>query len=404
MEILFSNYIKNFKGLSKEIWWLSLITLINRAGTMVVPFLSKYLKENLEFSVSHVGTILMFFGIGSLIGSWLGGKLTDKIGFYKVMFFSLLFTGLGFIALQYVTSFMGLCLSILALMVIADTFRPALFVSIKTYSKPENQTRSLTLLRLAINLGMAFGPMVAGLIIGLNGYSLLFWIDGVTCISAILLFKYLIKERVKNISAKEKALKKINKNAALKDKSFVIFLVISFLMGMSFFQLITSIPIYHFDQYDLSEFETGIIMFINGALILLLEMPLIAYFEKKKVSTIKLILISSYLYALSYFVLLYNVWIGILIINIILLTIAEMIGFPYTNAFALKRAKKGSEGNYMGLYAMAFSLAFIFGPKIGMDIINTFGYQINWIVTGFYGLLAIILSMWLEKRLKNETL
>jgi predicted MFS family arabinose efflux permease len=25
------------------------------------------------------------FGFGSMLGSWLGGKLSDKIGFYKIM-------------------------------------------------------------------------------------------------------------------------------------------------------------------------------------------------------------------------------------------------------------------------------------------------------------------------------
>ena len=49
MKTLFNNYINTFKGLSHEVWWLALITLINRAGTMVIPFLSLYLTENLRF-------------------------------------------------------------------------------------------------------------------------------------------------------------------------------------------------------------------------------------------------------------------------------------------------------------------------------------------------------------------
>ena len=161
-------------------------------------------------------------------------------------------------------------------------------------------------------------------------------------------------------------------------------------------------PIYHFDKYGLTELQTGLIMFINGALIVIFEMPLIAYLEAKKVPHTRLILFSSILFALSYFVLLFDVWAGILIINIILLTFAEMIGFPYTNAFALSRAKKGSEGSYMALYTMSFALAFIVGPKIGMDIIENYGYTINWIITGSYSLIAVILSIWLQKRIKNN--
>lgn len=87
------NYINNFKGFSREVWILTLITFINRAGTMVLPFLSKYLKEDLHFSYSQVGWIMVCFGLGSMLGSFLGGKLSDKIGFYKIMVFSLFTSG-----------------------------------------------------------------------------------------------------------------------------------------------------------------------------------------------------------------------------------------------------------------------------------------------------------------------
>ncbi len=152
MKKLYFNYIETFKGLSKEVWWLALITLINRAGTMVIPFLSLYLTKDLDFSLKDVGWIMTCFGVGSVAGSWLGGKLTDKIGSYKVMRVSLFLTGLLFIALQFVTSFTGFCVGIFLVMLVADTFRPAMFVALSAYSKPENKTRSVTLIRLAINL------------------------------------------------------------------------------------------------------------------------------------------------------------------------------------------------------------------------------------------------------------
>ena len=75
-------YINNFRGFSREVWILAAVTFINRAGTMVLPFLSKYLKEDLGFRFREVGWIMVAFGIGSMLGSWLGGKLSDRLGFY----------------------------------------------------------------------------------------------------------------------------------------------------------------------------------------------------------------------------------------------------------------------------------------------------------------------------------
>ena len=92
-------FIDPYKGLSKEIWILTLVTLINRAGAMVIPFLSLYLTKSLGFTHTEVSLIMMFFGIGSLFGSWVGGKLTDKIGYYKVMYLSLFISGFLFFGL-----------------------------------------------------------------------------------------------------------------------------------------------------------------------------------------------------------------------------------------------------------------------------------------------------------------
>ena len=138
------DYLTNFKGFSKEIWVLTFITFLNRAGTMVIPFLSKYMKENLSFSYNQIGWVIFFFGVGSIIGSWLSGKLSDKIGFYKVMVFSLFMSGIVFIVLQYLTSFESLCVGILVLTSIADMYRPAMLLALDTYESKETRTRALS--------------------------------------------------------------------------------------------------------------------------------------------------------------------------------------------------------------------------------------------------------------------
>ena len=115
LKTAFSRYLNSFRGFSREIWILTIITFINRAGTMVLPFLSKYLKEDLDFSYGDVKWILISFGLGSMLGSYLGGKLADSLGFYKVMIFSLFVSGLMFFGLQYITSFTGLCFAMFGL-------------------------------------------------------------------------------------------------------------------------------------------------------------------------------------------------------------------------------------------------------------------------------------------------
>lgn len=398
----FQKYINNFKGFRREVWILAIITFVNRAGTMVFPFLSKYLKEDLHFTYSQVGWVMVCFGLGSMLGSWLGGKLSDKIGFYKIMIFSLFTSGLLFFGLQFIKTFWGLCIALFVIMSIADMFRPAMFVSLGVYAKPENRTRALTLVRLAVNLGFAAGPALGGLIIMGIGYKGLFWVDGATCIISILTFALLVKEKKKPKEEEGFTAMAEKVKSVFEDKIFWIFLFVCFATAMIFFQLFTTLPLYHHEQYGLSEFQTGLLMTLNGLLIFFLEMPIVSVFERKQIPKLQIILWGSLLMAMSFFVLLYNPYAGILIVSILFITFGEMFIFPFSNSFALSRAPKGHEGRYMALFTMSFSLAHIASSKTGMEIISLFGYQMNWLFMALLGMVSTGCCIWLMKLLRKE--
>lgn len=395
-------YINNFRGFRREIWILAIITFINRAGTMVLPFLSKYLKENLHFTYEQVGWIMVAFGLGSMLGSWLGGKLSDKMGFYKVMIFSLFTSGILFFVLQYITSFWGLCFGMFSIMAIADMFRPAMFVSLSVYAKPENRVRALSLVRLSVNLGFAAGPTLGGLIILGMGYQGLFWVDGSTCIIAIIIFALSVKEKKAIPLGVGEIPVKINRKSIYKDRPYWLLLFIIFIIAMVFFQIFTTLPLYHHDKFGLTEFQTGLLLSLNGLLVFLLEMPIVSSFERNNVDKVKIILYGALFVSLGYFILLFDSWIAILIVSIVFLSIGEILAFPFTNAVALNRAPKGQEGQYMGLFTMSFSLAHIACSKTGLDIIAHFGYQTNWIVMGTLGMLAVLCCVWLNRMLVAE--
>lgn len=398
MKTFFTNYFNTFKGLSTEVWWLALITLINRAGTMVIPFLSLYLTDNLGFSLSKVAWVMSAFGLGSVVGTWIGGKLTDRIGYYKVMVRSLLSTGILFICLQFLETFFSLCIGIFLVMAVADTFRPAMFVAMSAYSKPENKTRSVTLIRLAINLGFSAGPAVGGLIITTMGYGGLFWIDGITCIMATILLILVLNPKV---SKPLDEVKVENPKSIYKDKPFWIFFGAMLLFGIIFLQFFSTMPLYYKEVHLLSEFEIGLLLGFNGLVIFILEMPLIKWLENSIYTKAGLMLFGAILLGISFLVLTFTPWVGILLISMLFMTIGEMITFPFSNAFAIERAKGGNQGEYMAMYVMAFSIAHIFGHNAGLQLVNYIGYDKTWmimcILTVFCILLLILLKLNLSK-------
>ena len=396
---LYTSYVASFHGLSREIWWLALITLINRSGTMVIPFLSLYLTKDLEFSLESVGLIMTFFGLGSLVGSWIGGRLTDIFGYYRVMLVSLLLTGVFFISIQFLTSYWHVCFGIFILMMVADAFRPAAFVAMSAYSKAENKTRSVTLIRLAINLGFSAGPALGGLIIGTLGYSGLFWVDGITCVLAAFLLLLLLNPK----KAKESD-EVVNESpkSVYTDMPYWIFFAAMVLCGFIFVQYFSTIPIYYNDVHSLSEDQIGLLLAMNGFIIFVFEMPLIRYLELKSRSMISNMILGFLLVTMSFFILNLTSWIGILVIGMILMTIGEMIVFPFSNAWALDRAKRGRQGEYMALYSISFSISHIFAHNSGMLSIANFGYEISWYAATVIGLIGILLLLLLKKLMKKS--
>ena len=257
---------------------------------------------------------------------------------------------------------------------------------------------------MAINLGFIFGPMVGGLLIVNGGYISLFWIDGLTCIISTILFFFLVKKKELHYKEEKQEVQSEEKKfSIIRDKPYLIFLGVSFLMGMVFMQLFFTMPTYHNYQFGLTEDYTGLLLLLNGVIIVLLEMPLVHWLEIKKSSYPKLFIYSSFLMAISFLFLLFDAHWEILILHMVLITIGEMIAFPFTNTFAINRAKKGFEGIYMAWYSISFSFAHILCPVLSFAIIEKFGYRTNWTVTAIYGFIAMLLSLWLYMILKKST-
>lgn len=401
MKKFYNYYIENFRGLSKEVWLLSLVTFINRAGAMVIPFLSLYLVNEKGFTLPQVGWIMTSFGVGSLFGTWVGGKLTDSIGYYKVIVLSLFFGGLGFIGLQFLDTFYGICAGVFALIFVADAYRPAIFVACDAYSKPKNITRSIALIRLAINLGFSIGPLIGGIIIAKINYDSLFWIDGLTCIIASGLLFVVLKPKKRQPGETKEVIVKEGVSP-YRNALYMLLFAIMILNGIMFVQYFSVVPLYYEQAHFLSEDLIGLLLFLNGFMIVVFEMPLVGWLERINISKTMATFWGIVFLALSFIVLNMSDWVGVLVIGMILMTLGEMIGSPFSNALAISMAPKGRKGSYMGLYSMSFSFSHIFGHNGGMNLVNSYGYDTTWYV--FFGVLVLValLTLWLLKLIKKS--
>ena len=381
-----SLYRNSFRGFSRAVWLLSAVMLINRSGTMVIPFLSVYLTQVKGYSLGQAGWVMSFFGAGSVLGSYIGGRLTDRIGFYQVQFWSLLLSGLAFITLGYVNSLWGICGVVFITSTIADAFRPANMSAIAAYSKPENRTRALALLRLAINLGWAIGPAIGGLLAVSLGYGLLFWADGLTCMAAALFFRFALPEKqpVSNTQGEDNSGAVLVAGSAYRDRAFLAFLFLTLLNGIAFMQLFGTLPVFFKQEIALDEGMIGRLMALNGLIIAITEMPLI-FVAEKRFRIPQLVSVGTLLIGASY--LLFNLFgpvAGIAFACMILMTLGEMLSLPFLASMAPNFTNDKNRGQYMALFSMTYSIAHIAAPNIGLQVAEHFGFSTLWyLIMGF---------------------
>lgn len=374
-------YRNAFTGLSKETWLLSLIMLINRSGTMVIPFMTLYLTSpEMGYSVGEAGIVFGLFGAGAFSGAWLGGRLTDKIGFYPVQLIALSGGGILFMILGQMKTYPLICLFTYLLSFVNEAFRPANSTAIAFYSKEENRTRSYALNRLAINLGWAVGSGLGGFLANIN-YELLFWVDGCTNIGATVLMWLVLKPVAYKPSAR-KGSDSVAIKSAYKDKVYLLFAVITLLFASCFFQLFNNLPLFFEKEMHFSKPIIGILMSANGVIIALLEMVLIYKLEGRR-QNIVYITTGVFIVGLSFLLLNAPGPAAVVASGMIfLVTFGEILSMPFMNSYWIARTQPSNRGQYAALYTMAWSAAQTLGPMGGAQIAQHWGFSNLWWITG----------------------
>lgn len=393
------NYFKVYEGLSTPAWMLALVMLVNRSGAMVVPFLGVYLVKRLGFSLETAGVLLSCFGIGSVLGSSLGGWLTDQFGHFKVQLFSLIGIIPLFLILPQLTTIYPLAAGILALSLVSDIFRPANSVSLAYYSKPENLVKSFTLNRMALNLGFSIGPALGGFLAAIS-YDLLFYGNALGAAAAALIFFLYFRNRKSSVKDADKtSTVSLPYKSPYKDVPFMVFTLLSILFAICFFQLLSTLPLYYREVYQMTEKSIGIILAFSGVVIFSLEM-LIVHFAERKSNAATAIVMGTVFCGLAFTSLIITHGVWLLYVSMFILCLSEMLAMPFMATVTLLRSNTKNRGAYMGLNSLALSAGLIFAPWWGTKIAANYGYNTLWIGTGLLMSITAVGFYILMKRMK----
>jgi predicted MFS family arabinose efflux permease len=381
---------RGLRGLPKEVWVLFASTLINRTGTMVLPFLVLYLTQSAGLSAEKAGLVMIFYGVGALITAPLSGRLSDRLGSLRIMKASLFLSGVFLFLFPLARSFAAILTITVIWAISNEAFRPANMASLTNFVAPEQRRAAFALNRLAINLGMSVGPALGGFLI-MASFNALFFVDGATSILACLV----LTVATRNAKIKPEAQAVISTDSAelpkkrlrlLADHRLLYFLFAMTLIEIVFFQNQGAMPLFLVRDLKFSESAYGLMFTINTGLIILVEVPLntaMSRWPHRHTLALGTLLCGAGFGALAFAS-------GFLSVaaTVVIWTFGEMILFPSGSAYVADIAPASQIGEYMGFYVMTFSAAFIIGPWLGILVLEQFGAFALWVASFACGLLS----------------
>jgi MFS family permease len=389
---IFRLYRDAFSGLPRDIWLLAVVSLVNRSGTMVMPFIALYLIVERGFATQEAGRFVALYGIGSVLGSYLGGWLSDRIGPVRSQQASLVFGGVGFLVLAVVRERLALGFTILIVGVIVEAFRPAAMTSFAERAPARVKAKAFALLRLASNLGFGIGPAVGGFL-ALYSYQWLFIADALTCwAAALLLMKLPAREEAAGEADTKEA---VPRRPPWRDGSFLVFLVLVVLLASALFQIFSTFPMYLKETVGYRENVIGLLLSLNALLIVSFEMVLIHMVQNRdrmRMAGLGALLLCGGLALIS---LGEAAW--FIAFTVVVWTFGEMLALPILNVVVAERAERGYRGQYMGMYTMAYSIAFIVAPIVGTSVYANFGPHALWHGIGVLGVVLAALLIALRR-------
>ena len=386
---------RGLRQLPREIWILFAATLVNRCGTMVLPFLVLYLTRELKISASHAALALTVYGIAALLTMPVSGWLTDRFGSLSVMRGSLLLSGFMLFLFPLAHHFAAILGITFAFAILNESVRPPSLALVSELVKPPQRKQAFALSRLAVNLGMSVGPAIGG-ILALYSFRILFFADGVTSILAALVLMFGWPATLRTNASEPKwdepedlgreieaegasllaASHPVADLRAFRNRRMLYFLVALIPTQLVFFQLTSTVPLFLVHYLRLPESIYGTVFTLNTLMIVVLELPLnnaMARWSHRRTLTL-----GAFLYAIGFgsFALAKGPM-GIFA-AVVVWTFGEMILMPGSAAYAAEIAPTGRRGEYMGLYTMSFSFAFSLGPWLGAMLLERHGPQALW--------------------------
>ena len=398
--------IKRFSAIyhdfPRTFWVVVGASFIDRVGgTLLFPFFSLYITQKFNVGMTRAGIVLGIFSAFGLIGSMIGGALTDKFGRKNLILFGLVFSALSTLSLGFVNELVVLYPLAVVIGLLSNIAGPAHQAMVADLLPEEKRQEGFGILRVVANMSWIIGPTIGGFIAN-RSYFLLFVLDAViSCLVAVIFFFYIPETKPETSEAPESMLKTFaGYGVVLQDLAYVGFLLASMLMGVVYQQMYNTLSVYLRDNHGISPQGYGFLLTTSAITVILFQFQTTR--RIKKYPAFVMMATGTFFYMIGFgmfgFVTVY--WLFAL--AIVIITIGEMVIMPTAQALAANFAPEAMRGRYMAVFGVSWALPATVGPSAAGLILDNFNPNLLWYIGA--GLCAVsVLSFYaLHLRLGSQ--
>jgi len=403
---VFNRLNKIYREFPSRFWVVVGVMFIDRiGGTMLFPFFSLYITQKFDVGMTQAGIILGFFSIFGTLGSMIGGALTDKFGRRSLIIFGLIFSALTTLSLGLVKEFNMLFPLAVITGLLSDIAGPAHQAMIADILPEKQRTEGFGILRVVANMSWIIGPTIGGFI-ATRSFLYLFIIDAVISCIVAALFYLLIAETKPQTHAETEGQSILQTfagyGAVLRDYAYGAFIVASILMLLAYQQMYSTLSVYLRDIHGISPQGYGFLMSSSAIVVILFQFWITRRIKRYPPFLMMAFGTLFYMIGFGLFGFVAAYWMFAL--NIIIITIGEMIVVPTSQALAANFAPEEMRGRYMALFGMSWAIPSIFGPAAAGMILDNLNPNLLWYLVGIlcamaaFGYYALHLRLGGQKR------
>lgn len=367
--------------------------LLNQLGAFVQTFLVLYLTHR-GYGVDKAGFLLGAYGVGAVAGTVLGGELTSRLGSRNTITMAMTCSAVLVFVIPWLAgpgNYPLLLGVVIVLGMMTQSYRPAASALLSDLMPDEFRVMGFSMLRIAMNIGAAAGPLLAAGLIQVD-WNLLFWVDGSTALAYGLLAAFLLPRPASTVGEQDHGAPKEARRSAygtmVHDHRFLMYLASMLLSALAYAQFFAVLPV-DLEEAGHSTSLYSAVLTLSSALLISFELAVTARVSRWRASTAATVGTFVYCLGIAGFGLPGSVP------ALILLTTAVSVGGLMISGPTLwahpAKADKKVRGRYIAVSQTVFGLGTAVGPAIGMLMWTHYGDGV-WATCAVLGTVAAALA------------